>query len=254
MALPLLDCFLDGNGEALADTGKRIPTRFGTYFWGCGLTKELFVPKTIGANFEPTQQLASLEPYKKKINVFSGLRAMVEDNPKYQNRTGLADINTGIAPTKSGEFDTQTIDQTIADAMGHGTRFKSIEVTCSGNKNESYSSLGGANTNPPEVTPLSLYTRIFGPGFQAPSKGDWKPDPQVLVHQSMLSVVADDRKRLVNNLGASDKARMDQYFTSLRELEQSMEAALKRPDVVAMVDISSASCELMVNMAVPELE
>jgi hypothetical protein len=254
MALPLLDCFLDGNGQALADTAKRIPTRFGTYFWGCGLTKELFIPKTVGVNYETTQQLASLEPYKKKMNVFSGLRAMVDDNPNYQHWSGLAAITTGIAPTKSGEFDSQTIDQTVADAIGRGTRFKSIEATCSGNKNESYSSLGGANTNPPETTPLGLYTRLFGPGFQDPSKGDWKPDPQVLVHQSMLSVVADDRKRLMDNLGASDKARMDQYFTSVREMELSMDAALKRPDVVAKVEVPGAPGEMPVNKSVPELE
>ena len=254
IALPLLDCFLDGNGEALADTGKRIPARFGTYFWGCGLTKELFVPKTVGPNYDTTQQLASLEAYKSKISVFSGLRAILDDNPNFQHWSGLAAINTGIAPAKSGEFDTQTIDQTIADVIGRDTRFKSIEVTCSGNKNESYSSLGGANLNPPEITPLGLYTRLFGPGFQDPSKGDWKPDPQVLVHQSMLSVVADDRKRLVNNLGASDRARMDQYFTSVREMEQSLDAALKRPDVVAKVDIPSAPPEMSVNKSVPELQ
>src|ERR1700760_2126899 len=224
MALPLLDCFLDGKGQALADTGKRIPTRFGTYFWGCGLTKELFVPKTLGANYDTTQQLASLEPYKKKITVFSGLRAMVDDNPNYQHWTGLAAITTGISPTKAGEFDSQTIDQTIADAIGHGTRFKSIEATCSGNKNESYSSLGGANTNPPEVSPLGLYTRLFGPGFQDPSKGDWKADPQVLVQQSALSVVAAAQKRLLQSVGANDRARLDQYFTSVRELEQTMAA------------------------------
>src|SRR6185503_9512374 len=79
MALPLLDCFLHGNGQALADTGKRIPTRFGTYCWGCGLTKELFVPQPIGANYETTQQLASLQPYKQKISVLRGLRAIVDD-------------------------------------------------------------------------------------------------------------------------------------------------------------------------------
>jgi hypothetical protein len=188
------------------------------------------------------------------MNVFSGLRAMVDDNPNYQHWSGLAAITTGIAPTKSGEFDSQTIDQTVADAIGRGTRFKSIEATCSGNKNESYSSLGGANTNPPETTPLGLYTRLFGPGFQDPSKGDWKPDPQVLVHQSMLSVVADDRKRLMDNLGASDKARMDQYFTSVREMELSMDEALKRPDVVAKVEVPGAPGEMPVNKSVPELE
>src|SRR6185312_7420749 len=253
MALPLLDCFLDGNGQALADTGKRIPTRFGTYFWGCGLTKELFVPKTIGANYETTQQLASLEPYKKKISVFSGLRAIVDDNPNFQHWTGLAAITTGMSPTKAGEFDTQTIDQTIADAIGHGTRFKSIEATCSGNKNESYSSLGGPNANPPEVSPVGLYTRLFGPGFQDPSKGDWKPDPKVLLEQSALSVVDEDRKSLMQNVGAGDKARLDQYFTSVRELEQTMAAELQRPDIVAQVTIPQAPGEMPVNKSVPTL-
>ena len=128
-------------------------------------------------------------------------------------------------------------------------------MTCSGNKSESYSSLGGANTNPPETSPLGLYTRLFGPGFQDPSKGDWKPDPQVMLQQSALSVVAEDRKRFYGqDLSASDKARMDQYFTSVRELEQSMEAALKRPDVVAQVTIPAAPGEMPVSKSVPELQ
>ena len=105
-----------------------------------------------------------------------------------------------------------------------------MEIACSGNKRESYSSLGGANINPPETSPTGLYTRLFGPGFQDPSKGDWKPDPQeVMLQQSVLTVVADDRKQLMQNIGATDKARLDQYFTSVRELEQTMAVELQRP-------------------------
>jgi hypothetical protein len=113
--------------------------------------------------------------------------------------------------------------------------------------------LGGPNTNPPEVSPLGLYTRLFGPGFQDPSKGDWKPDPQVLVQQSALSVVADDRKRMLQYVGANDRARIDQYFTSVRELEQTMAAQLQRPEVVAEVAIPSAPGEMEVNKSVPVL-
>ena len=253
MALPFLDCFLDGNGVALAATGKRIPTRFGTYFWGCGLTKELYLPKKTGLDYDATPQLAALEPYKKKINLISGMRAIVDDSANYQHWTGMAAISTGICPAKDKEFDAQTIDQTIAGTIGHGTRYKSIEVTFSGNKSESYSSLGGANANPPEVSPLGLYTRLFGPGFQDPSKGDWKPDPEVLVQQSALSVVAEDRKRMLQYVGAGDKARIDQYFTSVRELEQTMAAQLQRPDIVAEVAIPPAPGEMEVNKSVPVL-
>src|SRR3954462_10668935 len=159
MALPLLDCFLDGNGQALAATGKAIPTRFGTFFWGCGLTKTLFLPKSAGAGYEDMPQMASLKPYKSKYNLLSGYRAYVDNKANFQHWSGNAAISTGNAPSSDQQFDGQTIDQTIADVIGHGTRFKSVEVACSGNKRESYSSLGGANINPPETSPTGLYTR-----------------------------------------------------------------------------------------------
>lgn len=253
MALPFLDCFLDSKGQALAATGQKIPTRFGTFFWGCGLTKALYLPKSTGANYEDTPQLASLKAYKNKFNLLSGFRAYVDDKPNIQHWTGNAAISTGIAPANDFAFDAKTIDQTIADAISHGARFRSIEISCCGNKRESYSSLGGSNINPPEISPVGLYTRLFGPGFQDPSKGDWKADPEVMLQRSVLSVVADDRKALWKNVGASDRARLDQYFTSVRELEKTLDAELQRPDIVAQVAIPPAPDELPMNKSVPNL-
>ena len=207
VSLPFLDCFLDSRGEAVAATGSAIPTRFGTFFWGCGLTKALYLPKTSGANYEDMPQLASLKPYKNKLNLLSGFRAYVDDKPNIQHWTGNAAITTGTAPANDTQFDGQTIDQTIADAIGHGARFRSIEISCCGNKRESYSSLGGSNINPPEISPVGLYTRLFGPGFQDPSKTDWKPNLDVMLQKSVLSVVADDRKLLLKGVGAGDRAR-----------------------------------------------
>ncbi|HET7085611.1 MAG TPA: DUF1552 domain-containing protein [Rhizomicrobium sp.] len=253
VALPFLDCFLDSKGEALAATGRAIPTRFGTFFWGCGLTKALYLPKTIGAKYDDTPQLASLKPYKNKLNLLSGFRAYVDDKPNIQHWTGNAAITTGTAPANDTQFDGQTIDQTIADAISHGARFRSIEISCCGNKRESYSSLGGSNINPPEISPLALYTRLFGAGFQDPSKADWKPNPEVMLQKSVLSVVADDRKLLTRNLGAGDRARLDQYFTSVRELEQTLEVELRRPEITAQVAIPDAPDDMPMNKAVPNL-
>jgi Protein of unknown function (DUF1552) len=253
MALPFLDCFLDNKGQALADTGQRIPTRFSTFFFGLGLTKALWVPKSAGQNYETSTQLKPLEPFKQKMNVFSGMRVLIDDNPNFQHWSGVGACATGISPTKASEFDSKTIDQTIADSIGHGTRFKSVAAACAGDAKQSYSSLGGANTLPAEATPLSLYTRLFGPGFQDPSKGDWKPDPQIMLQQSVLSVVAEDRKRVIQNLGADDRARMDQYFTSVREAENQMAAELHRPEIVAKVTIPPAPGEMPVNNALPNM-
>jgi hypothetical protein len=251
VALPLLDCFLDNNGTALAD-GTPIPTRFGTFFWGCGLTKVLFQPKTVGANYEDMPQLEALKPYKAKFNLLSGYRAYVDGKPNIQHWSGNAAILTGAAPSQDTQFEGQTIDQTIADAVGRTTRFRSIEIACSGNKRESYSSLGGANTNPPETSPAGLYTRLFGPGFND-GKGDWKPDPDIMLQQSVLSVVTEDRQRLMGNVGAADKARLDQYFTSVRELENTMAVELKKPEIVADVTIPGMPEQMTVNKSVPVL-
>ena len=94
---------------------------------------------------------------------------------------------------------------------------------------------------------------MFGPGFQDPSKGDWKPDPQVMIQQSVLSVVAEDRKRAMLELGAADRARMDQYFTSVREAEDQMQAELQRPEIQAKVAIPPAPEEMVCNNALPNL-
>ena len=252
VALPLLDCFLDGHGEALAD-GMPIPVRFGTFFWGCGLTKLLSEPRTIGANYEDMPQLASLKPYKAKFNFLSGYRAYVDSKANIQHWSGNAAIATGSAPSNDGQFDGQTIDQTIAAAIGRSSRFRSIEIACSGNRRESYSSLGGANANPPEVSPKGLYTRLFGAGFQD-GKGDFKPDPDIMLQQSVLSVIAEDRQRLMANVGASDKARLDQYFTSVRELENTMAVELKKPEIIADVTVPDMPADMTVNKSVPVLK
>jgi hypothetical protein len=111
IGMPFLDCFLDSKGQALAATGKAIPTRFGTFFWGCGLTKALYLPKSTGSNYDDTPQLASLKPFKRKFNLFSGFRAYVDDKPNIQHWSGNAAITTGTAPANDTQFDGKTLDQ-----------------------------------------------------------------------------------------------------------------------------------------------
>lgn len=254
MAMPILDCFLDTNGEAFAATGQPIPTRFGTYFYGCGLLIPIWVPDKEGTGYEFKEQIAALEPYGDKLNLISGTRVITDGRPNIQHWTGVAGVTTGVAPTTDQQFDNATFDQDIANHIGRGTRFKSIQVACNGGERTSYSSLGGANILAPERTPLDLYTTLFGPGFQDPSKGDWKPDPEVMLQQSVLSVVAEDRHRMMRSVGAADRARMDQYFTSVRELENKLAAELRRPEIIAEVDIPDMPPELSVTDSADELQ
>jgi hypothetical protein len=120
------------------------------------------------------------------------------------------------------------VDQIIADTIGTRTRFRSIEVSCDGSQ-EGYSRRSATAINPSEPSPASLYTRIFGPDFKDPNAADFTPDPQVMARRSVLSLVTDQREGLAKQLGASDKARLDEYFTSLRELEHRLDLQLQKP-------------------------
>ena len=76
---------------------------------------------------------------------------------------------------------------------------------------------------------MALYTRLFGPDFRDPNAAEFKPDPRVMVRKSVLSAIKEPREALARNLGAADRARLDEYFTSLRQIENQVALQLEKP-------------------------
>ncbi len=235
VGLPALDAFLNANGDAWAE-GAKLPTRFGTYFWGLGLTDTptggtRWVPTKTGLGYEITPELESLKALKDKVSVFSGFRVVGDGRPNLVHWTGHASILTGIAPAGSTKFDGPTFDTKVADAIGGATRFKVLDVDASvSRKPVSYSTRTGNAFATAETTPLSLYERIFGEGFQDPNSDNWKPDPNIMLRQSVLSAITDQRQSLMANVGKADQIKLDQYFTSLREMENQLAIGLRKPE------------------------
>jgi Protein of unknown function (DUF1552). len=233
LGLPALDLFLDGHGQAWAD-GKRLPVRFGTYFWGLGLTDtpaggSRWVPTTVGPDYEITPELEPLRPVKDKVSVLSGFRVIGDGRPNLVHWTGHAAILSGVAPAAINRMDGPSFDTRVADAIGGGVRFKVLDASASG-KVVSYSTRTGSAFATPDTTPVELYTRLFGPGFQDPNRPDWTPDPSIMLQQSVLSAVTDQRQALLADVGRADRVKLDQYFTSVRELEQQLALGLERPE------------------------
>jgi len=235
VAVPILDRFLNGNGTAYAD-GMKMPVRFGTYFWGLGLTDTptggtRWVPSKTGYGYEIMPELESLKPVKDKVSVFSGFRAIGDGRPNLVHWSGHASILSGVAPALAGRFDGPSFDTRIADAIGTSTRFKTVDIDASMSRQPvSYSTRTGVTFAMPETTPLSMYTRIFGAGFQNPNSDDWKPDPSIMLRQSVLSAVKDQRQALMAGAGKSDQIKLDQYFTSIREMENQLAVQLQKPE------------------------
>lgn len=232
VGLPLLDCFLDSKGEALA-SGAPIPVRYGTWFWGCGINAARWFPDRVGADYDIKDELKPIEPYKSKVDVFSGFNCILGGTPNLVHWSGIMATLTGVCPLTGGmgggTAQAPTLDCLVSDAIGTGSRFRSLEVACTGQPGVSYSMRAGSTVNPSEVDPLGLYNRIYGPEFRDPNAADFKPDPGIMVRQSVLSSVKDERDRLLRSVGANDRARADQYFTSIREMEQQLSLMLERP-------------------------
>jgi hypothetical protein len=229
VSLPMLDMFLNDNGTALAATGEVLPARFGTWFWGLGVNHNIFTPKTVGPNYDLPLQMQPLEKVKQHINVFTNYNVLTDGRPNLCHYTGWVALRCGSAPSGRGQLPGQSLDVAIADTVGGGTRFRSLCLAATGAPRDSYSFLSADAINPPDISAVEFYQKMFGPEFQDPNSSNFKPDPKLMMRRSVLSAVSGQRKDMERNLGATDKARLDQYYTSIRELENRLALQLQKP-------------------------
>ncbi len=231
VALPLLNCFLNDNGNALA-SGAPIPLRFGTWQWGLGMSEEIFVPKKTGTGYDLPEEIAALAPIQKHINLFTNYHVFKDAAPNLCHHTGWVILRSGIAPRTASNRPGETIDVTISRKIGSTTRFRMLSATSTGDVRDSFSYENGNSVTTPEWSPIRFYQRLFGPDFQDPNAPHFQPDPRVMVRKSVLSGVLEDVKDLNKSVGAEDRQRLDQYFSGLRDLEQRFDLQLKKPDPI----------------------
>ncbi|WP_373078193.1 DUF1552 domain-containing protein [Zhongshania sp.] len=229
LSMPLLDILLNDNGKAFADTGLEIPVRFGTWHWGCGMNPDRWVPESTGANWEMTPELEVLAAYRQHFSLFSGYTAPLDGRANEPHISAVWSLRTGYAPTNKEDLPDPSFDALIARAVGGGVRFRSLDMAATGGHTDSYSSAGAGAVAVPELTPLSLYTRLFGPGFRDPNSATFEPGPDIILRHSVLSAFGDERAALMRQVGAADRQKLDAYFTSVREMENQLALQLKEP-------------------------
>ena len=225
LSLPFLDCFLNENGTALA-SGAALPPVFGSWFQNLGLNPGRWKPDRVGPGFQNNVELAPLDPFRDRMNVISGSKYFLDGHPLETHVSGVQIATMGSIPF-GATFD-PSLDTLIADAIGTKTRFRSLEISLSGGRQSLSRSRGGA-INPSEPSPAALYTRLFGPDFRDPNAKQFTPDPQVMARRSVLAALTDERRQIMSRVGASDRSRLDAYFTSVRQIEQQLDIALTAP-------------------------
>ncbi|MCU0871791.1 MAG: DUF1552 domain-containing protein [Pirellulaceae bacterium] len=133
------------------------------------------------------------------------------------------------------------LDQHLAKFLGHATRFPSLVLASSGSNSPCYTENGAMI--PAESSPSRLFAQLFidsSPEERARQAG------RVRQGLSIMDVVAEDARRLTNQLGTGDRQRLDNYFSSVRDLEQRLtesEAWARRPkppvDASQPVDVAN---------------
>src|SRR6185436_11464346 len=103
VGLPFLDCFLNSNGTALAATGAKLPKAFGTWYGGLWFNPGRWEPKGVGPLKELSPELKPLEKHKDRINVYSGLKVLLDGRPSTPHSTGIMAVVTGVVPRGSDD-------------------------------------------------------------------------------------------------------------------------------------------------------
>ncbi len=237
IGLPILDHFLNENGEAFAQ-GEPLPKRFGVFFWGNGRGIEAarWNPAQVGTTWEPSPQLLPLAAHKQYLNVVSGLDIKLSASPQGHHRGSVGILSgnefvvqpAGNAPYRS-TFTTQSIDQVIAGVVGANTAFKSLEIGISTrvNKGEGttlqfISHNGPDSGNPQEYDPVKLFDRIFAGGGVTTGQ-----DPELIkkaaeMKTSVLDSVLSDLNGLQQRVGGRDRLRLEQHAENIRAIEKRL--------------------------------
>jgi hypothetical protein len=204
---------------------------------------------------------SALAPFRDDILILSGLTSdggrAHGDGPGDHGRAGAAYL-TGVHPKKTYGKDLKTgisMDQIAARQLESKTRFGSLELGCEegiqgGNCDNGYScaysnsiSWRTENTpNPPEIRPRAVFERLFG----APADADAEKDParrerQAQYRQSILDLVLSDAQSLQKSLGGDDRRKLDEYLSSIRDVERRIQSVERNNLTKVTADAPSAS-------------
>jgi len=228
------------SGSQLATSPTGAPMRMAVVYFPNGAIQDHWWPEGEGSKFEFNRTMKPLENVKGQVQVLAGLdhvNATPGPDGAGDHARASGSFLTGVRVRKTAGADIHagiSIDQVMANQMGHLTRFPSLELTCdsvrkSGNCDSGYSCAYQYNLAwrsptvpvPPEPNPRLLFERLFGAGSPGERWSNLKRRQEQ--QRSILDFVMDDARTLQGQLGSRDKQKLDEYLTSVREIEQRIQ-------------------------------
>jgi Protein of unknown function (DUF1552) len=231
IALPFLDAMVPAFAAAGA---TKSPVRMAFMYVPNGIIMKDWTPATDGRSFEIPRILKPLEPFREDLLVLTGLAHRTGDGAAGDHTRASATYLTGVGPKRTTSADVEvgiSVDQVAAQAIGSKTRLPSLELGCEisrsvGSCDAGYSCAyvnsmswrGPSTPNPPETNPRQVFERLFGSLAGI-------PDPAVRARieedrKSVLDSVTNRTRQLMAEVGAADRHKIDEYLSSIRDIEQ----------------------------------
>jgi hypothetical protein len=226
------------------DPKSAAPNRMAFLYVPNGKHMPAWTPQAEGANFDLPEILQPLSNVKDQLLVFSGLTAdksRANGDGAGDHARALAAFLTGTQPKKTDGTDIRagvSVDQVAAQRAGDRSRLPSLELgteagsmagSCDSGYSCVYSSTmawrSATQPLPKEVNPKLVFERLFA---GAPEPARAKRDAR---RKSILDFVQDDAKGLANRLGSNDVRKLDEYLSSIRDIELRIERMEKLPPV-----------------------
>ena len=230
LSLPFLESMLPAFAQSAPASSVR-PRRMIAVCNNLGLLGEHFFPADKGRDYTLTPCLEPLAAHRKDFTVFSGVS---HPNVDGGHPADVCFLTAAPHPGSSSFRNTISLDQYIAEQIGTQTRFPSITLAVN-TRNRSLSWGGTGVAIPPEDKAAAVFQDMF---FQGNAEQVAAQIRKLDTGSSILDTVAEQAKDLQKNLGARDRDRMDQYFTSVRDLEHRLKATKgweKKPKPVVKV-------------------
>jgi BMFP domain-containing protein YqiC len=245
LSLPLLDAmspvFAGVAKSAAGVTPGGKPRRMFGICNNLGLLPEHFFPKESGRGYALSPYLEALKEHQDRFTVLSGVSHPEVDGGHPADNCFLT---AAPHPGSAGFKNTISLDQYIGERIGHLTRFPSLTLGVNVQQGlRSLSWTGSGVLIPCEEKAADVFARMFLQGTRAEAEAQVR---KLETGQSILDAVAGQAKDLQRTVGARDRERLDQYFTSVRDLEQRMQMSREwerqpKPKVSASVPLDPAS-------------
>jgi hypothetical protein len=242
LALPLFDSMVPALSALQKTAGKPVH-RFGVFYVPNGMIMKNYLPTAVGTNYEMTPTIAPLAPFRDEVLVVSGLNSLpTKERPGGAHAKASTRFLTNVSPPTSETWLDVGIsmDQILANELGKQTQLPSMELSMESGETSGACDTGyacpytstivwkSANTPlPTQNNPRVVFERLFGDAGTT--------DPKVRAarmrqQKSVLDSVTEEVAQLQGALPASDRVKLTEYLSAIRDVEQRIQLAEAQAD------------------------